>query len=106
VVRCYSYDVSRLLDICRQTIAFDTVDDLVQCLRAIVDDGDVRVVRIKNRLDMGYDSGESAGYRDVAINLWVCNSTTGRFGLDTHVCEVQLMLTQFASVKAEDGHKR
>jgi hypothetical protein len=37
-VRCYGRDPGRLLDLCRQTILFATLDDVAACLRAILDD--------------------------------------------------------------------
>ena len=69
------------------------------CLRAMDDDGDIVVVRIKNRLDPLYDSSRYAGYRDVAINFRIIYAETTSLGLDIHVAEVQLMLRQFAEVK-------
>jgi hypothetical protein len=69
------------------------------CLRAMDDDGDIVVVRIKNRLDPLYDSSQSAGYRDVAINFRIIYAETKSLGLDIHVAEVQLMLKSFAEVK-------
>jgi hypothetical protein len=69
------------------------------CLHAIDSDEDVIVVRIKNRLHPSYDSSQSAGYRDVAINLRIVNVETKSLGVETHVAEVQLMLRQFAEVK-------
>ncbi len=75
------------------------IENLMACLRAMNDDGDIVVVRIKNRLDPSYDSSQSAGYRDVAINFRIINPETKSLGLDTHVAEVQLMLRSFAEVK-------
>ncbi len=37
-VRSYGRDPGRLLDLCRQTIVFATLDDLAAGLRAILDD--------------------------------------------------------------------
>ena len=59
----------------------------------------VQVVRIKNRLDPAYDSGRSAGYRDVALNLRVVTAEAMALGVDLHVCEVQLLLRPFAALK-------
>uniref|UniRef100_A0A7S0N255 Uncharacterized protein n=1 Tax=Cryptomonas curvata TaxID=233186 RepID=A0A7S0N255_9CRYP len=98
-LRSYKGDVSRLVDICRQCIIFETVQDLCVCLRSILDDRQVRVVRIKNRLDVLYDARISAGYRDVSINLCLVGVEAIRLGLDHHVCEVQLLLREFADLK-------
>ena len=39
-------DVSRLVDLCRQSIIFEKVEDLVECLRIISADSLVRVVQV------------------------------------------------------------
>ena len=62
-------DPSRLVDVCRQSIVFQAVADLVECVEAIAQDPDVQVVRIKNRMDPAFDARLSAGYRNVAINV-------------------------------------
>jgi hypothetical protein len=97
--RASRQDPSKLTDICRQTVVFRDLDRLVDCLRAIRDDPEARVLRVKNRLDPAYDSGASAGYRDVALNLQLANAQTGALGVDTHVCELQLLLVPFAELK-------
>ncbi len=67
--RSYNGDASRLVDLCRQTIVFDEVDDLVQCLEAVMADTDVCVERVKNRMDVKHDVRTTAGYRFV---MFVC----------------------------------
>ena len=57
------------MDLCRQSLVFEAVSDLSACLRAILADPDVRLCRIKNRLDPEYDPARTAGYRDVALNF-------------------------------------
>ena len=59
----------------------------------------VEVIRIKNRLDPAHNAARSAGYRDVALNLRVMCAAARRLGVDTHVCEVQLLLRKFADLK-------
>ena len=61
--RAYDGDVSLLLDVCRQMVVFERVDDLVTCLELILADQDVHVERIKNYMDERYDAEASAGYR-------------------------------------------
>ena len=56
-------------------------------------------MRVKNRLDPDYDAEESGGYRDVGLNLRVVTAETRRLGVETHVCEVQLLLRTFAELK-------
>jgi hypothetical protein len=92
-------DVSRLLDVCRQSIVFESVADLATCLRAIRADREACLLRVKNRLDPGYASGASAGYRDVGLNLRLDTLWTRDMGVDGHVCEVQLLLLPFAQIK-------
>jgi hypothetical protein len=59
----YGGDVSRLLDVCRERIIFDRVQDLLKCLEVILRDEDVRIVRFKNRLDPAYNALRTVGYR-------------------------------------------
>ena len=87
------------MDMCRQCIVFDSLDALAACLRAIRADPDAVPVRVKNRLDPGYDPARSAGYRDVALNLRIAGRLTEGLGLDLHVCEVQLLHRPFAELK-------
>jgi hypothetical protein len=92
-------DVSSLVDVCRQSIVFQTVENITVCLASIAEDPDVRVLRIKNRLDPGFDARRSAGYRDVAINIQIISAQTKALGIDSHVCELQLMLQSVAELK-------
>ena len=106
VLRSYRDDVSLLLDVCRQAIVFEEVKDLTDCLAKIRDDPEVRIVRIKNRLDADYDVMETAGYRDVAINLVIGTPEMQRLVMSHHVSEVQLILREFAELKSNEGHSR
>ena len=92
-----------LVDLCRQSIVFDDVEGLASCLRAIADDPNAEVVRIKNRLDPAYDSAASAGYRDVGLNLRLLEPQARGLAVETHVCEVQLLLLHFAELKVRSG---
>jgi hypothetical protein len=78
---------------------FETVADLVRGLETISRDGDVRIARVTNRLRADYDPAITAGYRDVALNLQLDQPETRRLGLEAHVCEVQLILVDFARLK-------
>lgn len=106
LMRAYRGDVSRLVDITRQSIIFEKVSDIVACLFNIMKDPEIVIERIKNRLDLDYDSRQSAGYRDLALNLRINSQDTKDLGLNTHVCEVQLILRHMAEMKSDDGHKR
>ena len=91
--------MSRLVDLCRQSIVFTSIVDLAQCLKLIEDDPEIQLERIKNRLDPAYRSVLSGGYRDVAVNLRIVSAHTVDLCLKLHVCEVQLVLRRFADVK-------
>jgi hypothetical protein len=75
------------------------VQDLANCLKIIAGDHTVCLVRIKNRLDLLYDAGQSAGYRNLALNLSLATEWSCSLGLEKHVCEVQLILQSFAELK-------
>jgi hypothetical protein len=92
-------NVSLLLDICRQSIFFHSVTDIAACLRAISDDPDVVLARIKNRYDPESDASSSAGYRNLAVNLRLDTPETRALGVETHVCEVQLLHLRMAVIK-------
>ena len=94
-------DVSRLVDICRHRIYFDTIEGVKQCLSLIHTDQEVIVLRIKNRFDPTFDSEQSAGYRNLAINLRVVTKETLMLGIETHVCEVQLILLPIYQLKVK-----
>lgn len=96
LVRAYQNDSSRLLDLVRQSIIVDNVEDVIRCLELVMADPELVVVRIKNRLDPGYDGVETAGYRDVSINLRIDNAMTRGLGVETHVCELKILLKTFA----------
>ena len=68
-VRSYGNDVSLLTDLARQSLVYETAEQLALALRAICQDPEVRVVRVKNRLTSSHDAHQTAGYRDVLINL-------------------------------------
>uniref|UniRef100_A0A7S1ECE9 Uncharacterized protein n=4 Tax=Hemiselmis andersenii TaxID=464988 RepID=A0A7S1ECE9_HEMAN len=106
LLRSYGNNPSHLLDVARGCIVFESLAQLTNCLGVMITDSNVRVERIKNRLDIEYDSDESAGYRDVCINLRVINKTAQALGAELHVCEVQLLTLEFAKLKTADGHKR
>jgi len=104
--RSYSMDVSRLTDIVRQCIIFQSLKDLCQCLDAVAHDQHVQILRVKNRYSRSYESSESAGYRDCCLNLIVSTPSSRWLQVDTHICELQLVLQQFHEIKSDEGHQR
>mmetsp|Transcript_5673 Transcript_5673/g.18249 ORF Transcript_5673/g.18249 Transcript_5673/m.18249 type:complete len:132 (-) Transcript_5673:251-646(-) len=99
-------DCSYLVDLCRQSIYFDSLHDVARCLRAVADDPEAVLVRAKNRLDPGQDSAASCGFRNLSLNLRVDCAESRRLGAETHVCEVQLIMTAMAHIKDDQGHRR
>ena len=104
LVRTYKQDVSRLLDLCRQTIVFADLSSLSACLGSVGSDREVKLCRVKNRMDPSYDPARSMGYRDVALNLQLSTPESRRLGCELHICELRLMLLPFAVLKTHDGH--
>ena len=51
LVRSYDLDPSRLLDTCRETLAYDHPAAIATALDNITADGELALVRVKNRLD-------------------------------------------------------
>ena len=76
---------------------------MAACLRAIAQDPDAEVLRIKNRLDQGFDPARSAGYRDVSLSLRIATAEAVALGVDLHVCELQLMLRTFHKLKVSSA---
>lgn len=106
VVRAYSGDASHLMDLSRKSIIFDTIGDLLRCLELVRSDQRVVPERIKNRLRIRYDSKDSGGYRDVAMNLRLVQTEAVQLGVHMHVVELQLILREFYSLKSNEGHAR
>ena len=111
--RCYRGDASRLTDVCRGLLAFESLSALADCLDLILADPLIKVEAIKNRLDPAYDITETPGYRDVNVKLRILGSpkecTTSaswnQLKLSGHVCEVQLLHMEFLKLKTSERHK-
>ena len=90
-LRVYGNDCSLLLDICREAMVFDELDHLHAMLLSLEQDADVKIVRIKNRLDLAYDGALSSGYRDVMINIRLETPETHALNVHHHIAELQLV---------------
>ena len=66
LVRSYDLDPSRLLDACRETLAYDRPADITAALDAIAADGELVVVRVKNRLDPTLTGERACGKRELS----------------------------------------
>eukprot|EP00960_Hanusia_phi_P058774 763981-Hanusia_phi.AAC.4 len=106
VVRCYDGDSSRLVDVCRESIIFHHLRDIVVAVRSIKLDKDISVRRIKNRLDPNMDPWSTAGYRDVSTNLCIVSQEAYNLGLEGHVCELLLIPKDMHDIKIESGHRK
>ena len=73
---------------------------LAACLRAICSDPETRLLpRVKNRLAQDYDILRLAWYRDEALNLRLVGCEAVAMGLETHVCEMRLLLLNMYELK-------
>eukprot|EP00960_Hanusia_phi_P077729 768734-Hanusia_phi.AAC.1 len=106
LARSYDFNVCRLVDIVRQCIVFEDLEDLTRCLHALTADERVEVLRVKNRFDESYDPRQSGGYRDVCLNVRVVTERTKRLGVAGHVCELVLAMRDIYAVKHEAEHAR
>jgi hypothetical protein len=92
----------------RQSLVFESLADLTACLRAVLADPELDVVRVKSRYAQSYPAAASAGYRDVGLQVRLAGAAAAAAGPAAagHVCELQLLLLPFARVKSHSGHRR
>jgi len=106
VMRHYSGDPSRVCDLVRATLVFESFEGLCDGLKTIASDETVCIDRIKNRFDSSYPAEQSAGYRDVSLVVRIRTIESRAAGTDMHLCEVQLQVAPLLAVKSDEGHKR
>ena len=106
VIRAYKGKVARLCDVCRESLYFERLEQLVDCLNEIRMDPDVVLLSVKNRYSEDYVDMKTAGYRDLNVNLRIETEESEAMGVQLHICELQLILTEFARLKTDDGHRR
>lgn len=106
--RSYGGKANRLIDLVRSSISFDTLEALTEVFVKIQADPRVAIFQVKNRFRPGYDSRDSAGYRNVALSLVVVDDETMRLGVEAHLCELQLGLKYLDNIKNKEGggHKK
>eukprot|EP00282_Hemiselmis_andersenii_P037020 CAMPEP_0169436396 /NCGR_PEP_ID=MMETSP1042-20121227/5566_1 /TAXON_ID=464988 /ORGANISM="Hemiselmis andersenii, Strain CCMP1180" /LENGTH=738 /DNA_ID=CAMNT_0009547087 /DNA_START=37 /DNA_END=2253 /DNA_ORIENTATION=+ len=98
----YGGDLSRVLDACRQSLFFDDVSSLTGCLRALASDPKIEIVRIKSTMGENFDGSNDvlfAGMRFVSLNVRLWSSESATLCVDSHVCEIILMLTRIKEVE-------
>jgi hypothetical protein len=89
----YEADTSLLLDVARTTIVFSQVSDLVDCLEALCRDPNIDIVRIVNGMDPEKSEEPlQAGLKFVKVNMAINTERMRLFGVETHVCELILIL--------------
>jgi hypothetical protein len=101
----YAGDVSRLLDVCRERIVFEKLQDLADCLQAVHDDEEFIIVRIKSSMGKsGVKPVINSGLGFISINLMIDNNQTRKLAIHTHVCELQFTLKGFAETISRSSH--
>ncbi|EKX40890.1 hypothetical protein GUITHDRAFT_113149 [Guillardia theta CCMP2712] len=105
--RSYRGEVWRLLDVVRQCIVFESIEDISRCFQGICEDEELVILRVKNRFDPQFTSQQSGAYRDLCLNVRLDNEETRRLGVNLHVCELQLSLKDYkAWAMHSQGHRR
>ena len=82
-------DVSRLVDLCRGSIVFDKIGDIVKAVELLPNSG-VKIIKAKNKFSKLDDSG----YRDFNFNIEI----------DGYICELQLHIKEIIEFKDGAGH--
>jgi hypothetical protein len=59
--------------VCRESIYFQSVPDMIACMRMISEERELVVVRVKNRMHLEEEDLLNIGFRHVCINVRVQN---------------------------------
>ena len=97
----YSGDFGRLVDLSRGSIVCEDVKALEQVLEQIKtlhDEKQIIIHRVKNRLERP----APGGYRDIMMNI---SMPSRNERCKYHVCELQVHLRAFFTIKNGEGHK-
>ena len=79
----------------------DTLKTILTKLKTAVANNEVRICRIKFRLDEGYDVTEAGGYRDILVNM--AFEPRDILVDNWHIVELQLNLKKFVQIKDGGG---
>jgi len=103
----YEADTSLLLDVARSTIVFSQVSDLVNCLEALCRDPNIDIVRIVNGLDPEKSEEPlQAGLKFVKVNMAISTERMRLYGVETHICELILILHSQIILRRTSSWKR
>jgi hypothetical protein len=108
VWRTYSGNWRCLCDLARTSIEFPDLASLTACLRGLSDDPEVELLCVhdsKNRMTDESGAKASGGYRDVQLCARLLTKEAVSWGVDSHLFEIQLHLSQIYKLKSEGGHK-
>ena len=97
----YGGDFGRLVDLSRGSIVCQDVKALEQVLEQIKkmhDEEQIIIHRVKNRLERP----APGGYRDIMMNI---SMPSRNKRCASHVCELQVHLRAFFTIKNGEGHK-
>jgi len=103
-----SDDVSLLLDMCRETLYFDSVGDIESVLSDLWTDETINIVMIKSTMDPAFDPDQPAGFRAagmpfVSVYFSLAGKQTAMdLGVEKHVCELLLVLTDVKRVQTAE----
>lgn len=94
------------VDICRESIVFEHLDDMLDCINTIIEDRELTVERVKNCMLQDEEPLLNCGFRHVCLNVRVRTLDAEQRGVENHVCEVLLMLVNFAELMTPERHDR
>eukprot|EP00929_Paragymnodinium_shiwhaense_P020026 TRINITY_DN13481_c0_g1_i6.p1 TRINITY_DN13481_c0_g1~~TRINITY_DN13481_c0_g1_i6.p1 ORF type:complete len:325 (-),score=30.25 TRINITY_DN13481_c0_g1_i6:340-1314(-) len=106
VWRAYHGEARCLVDLVRASIVCEGPGDVLVVFRRILADKTTKILRIKNRFDPYFDSKSTGGYRNLSLNLIICDPDTVAVSAERHVCELQLALRSIDEMKTDGGHRR
>jgi hypothetical protein len=93
-----------LADIARGSVKCTSLSSccyVLKVLLALQKEGQIELVRGKNRFRPDFDADGNGGYRDALLNV-VLNLPKNRGG--GHICELQVHLADFLKIKHSGGH--
>lgn len=100
----YRGDASRLTDLARETIVFETPADIAKCLRAMVDDHEIEIVRVRSTLDPRGPAAWWAGFKAVYVKLRIVNDVSRNLAASSHVCELILTLKSISQAVSTESY--